>query len=66
MTASVAARVAAFARPGEVLVTREVVDAALGSPFAFTGIGHVDLKGVGSPVELLSVRRRMTARQPAP
>jgi adenylate cyclase len=57
-TVNLAARIAEYARPGEVLVTRTVKDAA-GAPdgIAFTAIGPVDLKGVTGGVELHAARR---------
>ena len=49
-TVNVAARIADYARPGEVLVSQEVVEAAAGSPLSFDEIGPVTLKGViGEP-----------------
>lgn len=51
-TVNLASRIADYARPGEVLVSREVVDAADGLDIAFTAIGPVDLKGVSGAVEL--------------
>ena len=49
-TVNVAARIADYARPGEVLVTQEVVEAAAESPLSFDEIGPVTLKGViGEP-----------------
>ena len=46
-TVNIAARIAEYARPGEVLVTQEVVDAADdGTSVKFTEIGPVELKGV--------------------
>jgi adenylate cyclase len=50
-----AARVAARAAGGEVLVTREVVDAA-GSHLEFEPIGEVRLKGFTTPTELFLAR----------
>jgi adenylate cyclase len=44
-TVNLAARIAEYARPGEVLVSQEVVDAANAAPVAFNEIGLVDLKG---------------------
>ena len=58
-TVNLAARIAEYARPGEVLVSQEVVDAADGEPVTFTEIGPVELKGV--PVTL----RLHIARRPA-
>jgi adenylate cyclase len=58
-TVNVAARIADYARPGEVLVSQEVVDAAAGSPISFDEVGPVTLKGVmGEP-------RLHTAHRPA-
>jgi adenylate cyclase len=38
-TVNIAARIAEYARPGEVLVTQDVVDAADGTPVTFKQIG---------------------------
>jgi adenylate cyclase len=51
-TVNVAARVADYARPGEVLATKEIVDASSGAGVSFTPIGPVELKGVSGVVEL--------------
>jgi adenylate cyclase len=51
-TVNLAARIAEYARPGEVLVSQEVVDAADGGPVTFTEIGPVQLKGVPGPLRL--------------
>jgi adenylate cyclase len=56
-TVNIASRIAEYARPGEVLVSREVVDAAKGSPLTFTEIGPVELKGVSGTLRLLSAHR---------
>jgi class 3 adenylate cyclase len=56
-TVNVAARIAEYARPGEVLVSQEVVDATDGTAVAFTGIGAVELKGVSGALELHSAHR---------
>jgi adenylate cyclase len=56
-TVNIAARIAEYARPGEVLVSQEVVDAAEGTSVAFTGIGAVDLRGVSGPLLLHSAQR---------
>ena len=47
-TVNLASRIAEYARPGEVLVTQEVVDASAGVDVTFTGIGPVELKGISS------------------
>jgi adenylate cyclase len=56
-TVNLAARIAEYARPGEVLVSQEVVDAADGGPVAFTEIGPVELKGVPGTLRLHTARR---------
>jgi adenylate cyclase len=57
-TVNIAARIAEYARPGEVLVSEEVVDAAEGTPVTFTKIGPVELKGVTGTLRLHAARRR--------
>jgi class 3 adenylate cyclase len=56
-TVNIAARIAEYARPGEVLVSQEVVDAANGVPVTFTEIGPVELKGVSGTVHLHTAHR---------
>jgi adenylate cyclase len=56
-TVNVAARIADYARPGEVLVTQDVADAAEGTSITFTEIGDVELKGVAGTLRLHSARR---------
>ncbi len=56
-TVNVAARIAEYARPGEVLVTQEVIDAAVGTDVAFRDIGPVELKGVRGAVRLFAASR---------
>ncbi len=56
-TVNIASRIAEYARPGEVLVSQEVVDAADGTPVKFTGIGPVELKGVSGTLPLHTARR---------
>jgi adenylate cyclase len=51
-TVNLGARIGEYARPGEVLVSQEVVDAADGGPMAFTEIGPVELKGVSGPIRI--------------
>jgi class 3 adenylate cyclase len=51
-TVNVAARIADYARQGEVLVSQEVVDASKGSGITFTQIGPVELKGVSEVLQL--------------
>jgi class 3 adenylate cyclase len=52
-TVNLSARIADYARPGEVLVTRSVVDASDETDIGFREIGPVDLKGVAGSTELL-------------
>jgi adenylate cyclase len=56
-TVNLAARIADYARPGEVVVSQAVVDAAADAPAAFTEIGPVELKGVNGPTQLHVARR---------
>jgi adenylate cyclase len=56
-TVNVAARIAEYARPGEVLVTQEVVDASSETDATFTAIGPVELKGVAGAVHLHAAHR---------
>lgn len=56
-TVNVASRIADYARPGEVLVSRAVVDASKGAQATFTDIGPVELKGVPDPIDLLAAHR---------
>jgi adenylate cyclase len=56
-TVNVAARIADAARPGEVLVSQDVVDAAGDTPVTFTEIGPVELKGVSGPLRLFAAAR---------
>jgi adenylate cyclase len=51
-TVNVASRIADYARPGEVLVSREVVEASGGVEVAFREIGPVELKGVSGAMHL--------------
>ena len=47
------ARIADYARPGEVLVSHVVADASQEEGVAFGEIGPVELKGVSGAVQLL-------------
>ena len=49
---NVAARIAEYARPGEVLVTDQVLDAVDGTSVTFDEIGPVELKGVSGALRL--------------
>ena len=56
-TVNVASRIADYARPGEVLVSQEVVDASGEAAVAFREIGPVELKGVSGPMHLHAASR---------
>jgi adenylate cyclase len=56
-TVNIAARIADYARPGEVLVSQEVVDAADAAPVSFVEIGPVELKGVPGTLQLHTAHR---------
>jgi adenylate cyclase len=56
-TVNLASRIADYARPGEVLVTEEVVAASHEDGVQFAEIGPVELKGVSEAVNLHSARR---------
>jgi adenylate cyclase len=56
-TVNAAAR-ADYARPGEVLVTREVADSAAGTSVRFSSIGPVQLKGLNDELYLMSASRQ--------
>jgi class 3 adenylate cyclase len=57
-TVNVAARIGEYARPGEVLVSRAVVDAAGEAPVSFRAIGPVEFKGALEAIELYVASRR--------
>ena len=56
-TVNVAARIAAYASPGQVLVSRAVVDACVGAAVTFSDIGPVELKGLLEPMDLYVAAR---------
>lgn len=56
-TVNLAARIADYARPGEVIVSQEVVEAADGAPVSFEEIGPVELKGIKGTLRLHAARR---------
>lgn len=55
-TVNVAARVGEYARPNEILVSADVVEAASNAGVAFEEVGPVELKGVAGVVRLFAVR----------
>jgi class 3 adenylate cyclase len=56
-TVNLAARVAARAQAGQVLVTEAVAAAVPGDGVAFSDLGELRLKGFSAPVRLLEARR---------
>jgi adenylate cyclase len=65
-TVNVAARIGEYARPGEVLVSQDVVDVVERADVAFTAIGTVELKGVSEPLVLSAARRTRPETGTAP
>jgi len=55
-TVNLSARIADYARPGEVLVSQTVADASREEGFTFDDIGPVELKGVSGTLHLLRAR----------
>ena len=56
-TVNLAARIADYARQGEVVVSQDVVDAGGAEGVAFSEIGPVELKGVSTALTLHVARR---------
>ena len=56
-TVNFASRIADYARPGEVLVSRAVVDASVDRGVEFTALGRIELKGAPDAIELYVARR---------
>jgi adenylate cyclase len=56
-TVNLAARIAARAGPGQVLVSGSVADSGAPPGVAFAGVGEVRLEGFSRPVRLLEARR---------
>jgi adenylate cyclase len=57
-TVNATARIADFARPGELLVSQEVVDASDVPGVQFAPIGPIELKGLAGPLSLYSAARQ--------
>jgi adenylate cyclase len=55
-TVNAASRIADYARPGEVVVSQEVVDSADTTPASFAEIGPVQLKGLSEALRLFTAR----------
>jgi adenylate cyclase len=62
-TVNLAARIADYARPGEVVVSQEVVEATDATPVSFEEIGPVELKGVVGTLQLHTARREAPTTQ---
>jgi adenylate cyclase len=60
-TVNLSARIAEYARPGEVLVSQAAADVSRESEVAFQDIGPVELKGVPGPVHLMRAQRHPPA-----
>ena len=56
-TVIVAARIAAYAQPGEVIVSQAMVDASGDAAVAFRDVGPVELKGVADAMRLFAATR---------
>jgi adenylate cyclase len=56
-TVNLASRIADYARPGEVLVSQEVVEASAQAEVFFREIGPVELKGVAGTIRLHAATR---------
>ena len=56
-TVNLSARIADYARPGEVLVTQAVADASHEDGIGFADIGPVELKGVSGAAHLFRAHR---------
>jgi hypothetical protein len=65
-TVNIASRIADYARPGEVVVSREVMDSAGGEPVAFEVIGPVELKGVSGAIDLFRASHPADSEAAAP
>jgi adenylate cyclase len=60
-TVNLTARIAEYARPGEVLVSQAVAEVSEQDGVTFSDIGPVELKGVSGPVNLLRAQLADTA-----
>jgi adenylate cyclase len=56
-TVNLAARIAAHASAGQVLVTQSVVETASPQGVAFVELGDVRLQGISRPVRVFEARR---------
>ncbi len=56
-TVNLAARIAGYAQPGQVLVSQALVEVSAGPELAFTAVGPVELKGVAGTTQLFAAHR---------
>ena len=56
-TVNIASRIADYAQAGEVMVSREVVDACADAPVVFRDVGPVELKNVSGAMHLFAASR---------
>ena len=56
-TVNTAARIAAYAGPGQVLVSDNVVESSTDPTVGFVDVGPVELKGVSRPIRLHQANR---------
>jgi adenylate cyclase len=56
-TVNLAARIAAHASPGQVLVSQSVADSAPPEGVSFVELGELRLKGIAQPVRLMEASR---------
>jgi len=53
---NLAARVCAFAQPGQILTSNVIRELCLGKPFVFSDIGEAELRGFAQPLRLHEVK----------
>jgi adenylate cyclase len=56
-TVNLAARIAGYAQPGQVLVSQALVEISTSSELGFTPVGPVELKGVAGTTQLFAAHR---------
>jgi adenylate cyclase len=62
-TVNTAARLAALAAPGQIVTTRDVAAAALGSELSIESLGPVQLRNMSEPIELFAVDAASARRE---
>ena len=65
-TVNIAARIGEYARPGELLVSEAVIEAADLDGVTFAEIGPVEMKGVPAPIRLYAASRDAEAQATRP